>query len=148
MKLYKGSWYNRTHTLFNAFNGAGPTDRNFNSIATAVPAMLFTDEGTLGASKGEMICDVAELGALKTIQHYGSQIDPMVKKYLMGKEYGSVKALESGSDCTAFTNTVSTLVVFSKGQMNLCNSIILLLFCLAFCMSARMTGRQQCVSLA
>jgi hypothetical protein len=135
MKLFSGSWHIRTHTLFNAFDGADPTDRNFNSIAAAVPATLFTDEGTLGASKGEMICDAAELGALNTIQHYGSQIDPMVKEYLTGKEYGSVKALESGSHCTAFTNSSSTLVAFSKGQMNLYNSITLLLFCLAFCMA-------------
>ena len=135
MKLYNSSWHDRTYTLFNAFNGAEPVDRNFNLISAKVPAMLFTDEGTLGASRGEMECNGAKLGALNTIQHYGSQIEPMVKKYLTGQNYSSVKALKSGSDCTAFTNTSSNLVMFSKGQMNLYNSIALLIFCLAFCMA-------------
>ena len=135
MKLYRTAWLPKSYTLFGTFNSDAPTDKRFDIVAAKVPSMLFTDEGTLGASQEEIVTVGKNIGSLKTVQHYGSQLEPVMKEYLTERKFASASALKSKTDCVVYSSSIDTLTIFSKGKSMIDNSIILLLFCIAFCMA-------------
>jgi hypothetical protein len=70
--------------------------------------------------------------SLKTIQHFGAQLEPIIEEYLTNHEYRDSKALVSDKSSVAFTIPVIGLLNFSKGGYLLANSIVLALFCIIF----------------
>ncbi|MFA5325521.1 MAG: M28 family peptidase [Bacteroidales bacterium] len=78
--------------------------------------------------------------SLYAIQHYGAQIEPIMKEYLTGIEYRDVDYLKAEKDNISFTIPLLGIFNFSKGGYALLNAITLALFCLAFCFSI-LSGR-------
>lgn len=76
---------------------------------------------------------------LSTIQHYGTQIEPILKEYLTSSEYLRKGALKGDEDMVFFTVPALGLFSFTKPQYTLFCSVIFALFCLAlvFNVSAR-----------
>lgn len=68
---------------------------------------------------------------LNTIQHYGTQIEPILKEYLSSSEYGDPGALKGSGDMVFFTVPVLGLFSLTKSQFTLFCSIVFALFCLA-----------------
>ena len=68
---------------------------------------------------------------LKTIQHYGVQIEPILEEYLTSSEYASPDALKGERDMVFFTVPVLGMFCCTKPQFALFCSIVFALFCLA-----------------
>lgn len=68
---------------------------------------------------------------LSTIQHYGSQLEPILKEYLTSAEYTDTDALKGGEDLVFFGVPLLGMFTFTEGQYTLLCAIIFALFCLA-----------------
>lgn len=68
---------------------------------------------------------------LSTIQHYGSQLEPVLKEYLISEKYSEVGALKGEEDLIFFSVPLLGMFTFTKGQYTLMCAIIFALFCLA-----------------
>lgn len=68
---------------------------------------------------------------LRSIQHYGTQITPILKEYLTSSEYASPQALTGEDDDLFFTLPLLGMFRFSKGQYSLLCAMIFAVFCLA-----------------
>ncbi len=68
---------------------------------------------------------------LKTIQHYGVQIEPILEEYLTSSKYASPDALKGDRDMVFFTVPMLGLFCCTKPQFTLFCSIVFALFCLA-----------------
>lgn len=64
----------------------------------------------------------------KSIQHYGSQIVPVVREYLTNEKYSEPESLKSDVDTINFTIPMLGLFNFSKGGYVALNILIFLLF--------------------
>ena len=68
----------------------------------------------------------------KSIQHYGEQILPLAREYVMNGEYADVDALKSDSDTVNFTVPVIGLLNFSKIGYIIFNVAVFIVFLLVF----------------
>lgn len=68
---------------------------------------------------------------LSTIQHYGSQLEPILKEYLTSAEYTDTDALKGEEDLVFFGVPLLGMFTFTEGQYTLLCAIIFALFCLA-----------------
>ena len=68
----------------------------------------------------------------KSIQHYGEQILPLAREYVMNGEYADVNALKSDSDAVNFTVPVIGLLNFSKIGYTIFNVAVFIVFLLVF----------------
>jgi hypothetical protein len=68
---------------------------------------------------------------LSTIQHYGAQIEPILKEYLTSVEYAHPDALKGAGDKVFFTVPLLGLFSFTEPQFTLFCSIVFALFCMA-----------------
>lgn len=68
---------------------------------------------------------------LSTIQHYGSQLEPLVKEFLTSGKYSDPNILKGEEDVIFFTLPLLGLFTYTKGQFTLFNAIAFALFCLA-----------------
>lgn len=121
MKLYSKAAYPWFYSFFRSFKDRIPSDSSYEAVSGKVPSMLFTDAGSAG-------------GCLKgavdgTLQHYGEQMTPVVAEYLASDGYGDLSSIPE----TAFTVPFAGLFHFKGGQTLLYGSLLLLLFCIAFC---------------
>ncbi len=69
---------------------------------------------------------------LKSIQHYGAQIEPMLHKYLTDDDYSDPLALTKGEDDISFYAPGLKNFHFPKDRNILYNSIVFALLCIAF----------------
>lgn len=68
---------------------------------------------------------------LNTIQHYGAQVEPILKEYLTSGKYTRPDALKGDKEMVFFAAPVVGLFSFTTGQYTLFCSIVFALFCLA-----------------
>ena len=68
----------------------------------------------------------------KSIQHYGEQVLPIVKKYLTTPEYSDKDYFKAGADSTNFTIPLLGLFNFSKIGYAIFNVAVFILFLLVF----------------
>lgn len=67
----------------------------------------------------------------KSIQHYGSQVVPVVHKYLTDEQYSDRNSLKSDSDTINFTLPLLGLFNFSTAEYVLLNVVVFILFIVA-----------------
>lgn len=113
MELYaEAARYPYTYSLTSVVYRLMPNFTDFNEVKDLIPGMNFstvvdinhyhTDKDSYGN-----IC-------VKSIQHYGSQIVPVVEKYLTDSRYSDKDYLKGKSDRVSFTTPVLGLWNFSK----------------------------------
>lgn len=68
---------------------------------------------------------------LNTIQHYGAQVEPILKEYLTSGKYTRPDALKGDKEMVFFSAPVVGLFSFTTGQYTLFCSIVFAIFCLA-----------------
>ena len=68
----------------------------------------------------------------KSIQHYGAQILPLSREYLINPDYASVDAMKAETDAVNFTIPALGLLNFSKIGYVIVNVVVFLLFLLVF----------------
>lgn len=72
---------------------------------------------------------------LSTIQHYGAQLEPVLKEYLTSSEYADKGALKGDDDAIFFTVPILGMFSFGKSQYTLFCSLVFALFCMALVLS-------------
>ncbi|MCV2232331.1 M28 family peptidase [Paracholeplasma manati] len=65
---------------------------------------------------------------VSSIQHYGEQIEPLVKTYAMDEAYGDVDYFVSNQDAVFFTLFANVFVSYSETLANIMHIVTLLLF--------------------
>lgn len=65
---------------------------------------------------------------VSSIQHYGEQIEPLVKAYAMDEAYGDVDYFVSNQDAVFFTLFANVFVSYSETLANIMHIVTLLLF--------------------
>ena len=66
--------------------------------------------------------------SLESIQHYGDQLEPVLKEYLTGEEYSARDAFKGEGDIVFFALPVLGMFAFSKGGWLLLNAAVFALF--------------------
>ncbi|MFA7115962.1 MAG: M28 family peptidase [Bacteroidales bacterium] len=65
---------------------------------------------------------------LKTLQHYGSQTEPIIKEYLTNDKYSDSNYLKKSEESIYFSHPWG-IITFKKQSWNLVNAIIFAIFC-------------------
>ena len=134
LKFYKESAnYPFTYTLTSVVYQFIPNYTDFTVVRDTLCGVNFSNIVDINHYHTDL--DNYDNISLKSIQHYGEQLSPMVHNYLTDKKYSNVDALKSDSDNVAFTIPLLGMFNFSKGAYYLVNAIVLALFCLAFSIS-------------
>lgn len=102
------------YSLTSLVYGILPNDTDFSLIKERIPGYNFAVVDNLKFYHTDRDC--YENISLESIQHYGEQINPLVKSYLIGTAYGSCNSFVSESDKVFFTLPLLGLFVFSKGE--------------------------------
>ena len=103
-----------------------PNFTDFTIIKDSIPGMNFSVIDDLHYYHTDK--DNYDNISLESLQHYGSQLEPIVRKYLTGEEYSSADALKGEEDIVFFALPLLGLFKFSKPVYIALNIIVCLLF--------------------
>lgn len=127
MELYaSAAEYPFTYSLTTVVYGFMPNFTDFTIVKDEIPGMNFSTIADINHYHTDL--DNFSNVTPKSIQHYGSQVVPVVRRYLTGAEYSNRNALVASDDTINFTLPLLGLFNFTKGQYILLNSIIFVLF--------------------
>ncbi len=126
MELY--SWAENPHgmSLTTAVYKFLPNDTDFSVVKDSIPGLNFAVIDNLHYYHTDK--DNYSNISLKSVQHYGDQLEPVIKKYLTGEEYGDKGALLGEEDVVFFALPVLGLFVFSKTGYLVLNVLFYALF--------------------
>ena len=103
-----------------------PNDTDFSVVKDSIPGMNFAVIDNLRHYHTDL--DNYSNISLKSIQHYGDQLQPVLRKYLVNGEYSAPDALVCDKDVVFFTLPVLGMFVFSKTGYLLVNLLVYALF--------------------
>ncbi len=103
-----------------------PNDTDFSVVKDSIPGMNFAVIDNLKYYHTNL--DNYSNISLKSIQHYGDQLEPVLREYLLGEKYGARDAFKGESDVKFFTLPVLGLFVFSKMGYLVINLAVYALF--------------------
>lgn len=127
MELYaSAAEYPFTYSLTTVVYGFMPNFTDFTIVKDEIPGMNFSTIADINHYHTDL--DNFSNVTPKSIQHYGSQVVPVVRRYITGAEYSNRNALVASDDTINFTLPLLGLFNFTKGQYILLNSIIFVLF--------------------
>lgn len=131
--LYKSAKYPYSYSFTTRLYRYLPNYTDYSPLSETIQGMNFSclDNVNIYHTDRDNIDNIS----LYTIQHYGEQIESILKEYLTKPEYSSLKALDGTKDAVAFTVPALGLFTFSKGGYALWNAIALALFCIILCFS-------------
>ena len=101
IELYKEAKYPYTYSLTSAVYNIMPNSTDFSCIKDNIPGFNFSVIDNLNYYHTDL--DNYDNISLRSIQHYGEQILPMVKSYLSNPEYADMEAFVSAEDGYFFT---------------------------------------------
>lgn len=130
LSLYDKAKAPYTYTFTTVVYEFMPNFTDFTPLKDSYPGMNFSNLDDINHYHTDL--DNYDNISLKTIQHFGAQLEPIIEEYLTNHEYRDSKALVSDKSSVAFTIPVIGLLNFSKGGYLLANSIVLALFCIIF----------------
>ena len=115
-----------TYSLMNVVYHSMPNGSDFNITRDSIPGMNFSAIADINHYHTDLdnIHNISE----KTIGHYGEQILPVVKEYLINEAYTDRTSLMSEEDSVFFTIPLLGLFSFSKNQYLLLNIGVIFLF--------------------
>jgi hypothetical protein len=130
LSLYDKAKAPYTYTFTTVVYEFMPNFTDFTPLKDSYPGMNFSNLDDINHYHTDL--DNYDNISLKTIQHFGTQLEPIIEEYLTNHEYRDPKAMVSDKSSVAFTIPVIGLLNFSKGGYLLANSIVLALFCIIF----------------
>ena len=130
MELYKEARNPYTYSLTTLVYRVLPNNTDFTIVKDSIPGFNFSVIDNLKYYHTDK--DNFSNISLKSIQHYGIQIAPIMEKYLTSGEYGSSTILTSGRDSIFFTIPLLGLFLFSKTEYVIINLVVLILFGILF----------------
>ncbi len=130
LKLYKEAKYPYTYSLTSVVYNILPNFTDFSPLKDSVPGYNFSVIDNLNYYHTDK--DNFDNINLSSIQHYGSQIEPMIKSFLTDEKYSDPSYFKGESDDIFFTMPLLGLFSFSKPQYLLLNSVVFSLLCLVF----------------
>lgn len=126
------------YSLTSLVYGILPNDTDFSLIKDRIPGYNFAVVDNLKFYHTDKDC-YANI-SLESIQHYGEQINPLVKSYLIGAAYGSCRSFVSESDKIFFTVPLLGLFAFSKAEYVILNLSVLAFAVLIFILLLKRTS--------
>lgn len=126
MELYKAAEYPFTYSLTTVVYNFMPNFTDFTVVKDEIPGMNFSTIADINHYHTDL--DNFSNIDTKSIQHYGSQITPIVKEYLTNAEYSDLNSLKSDNDTINFTIPSLGLFNFSKDKYILLNITIYVIF--------------------
>lgn len=126
MELYKYAEYPFTYSLTTVVYGFMPNFTDFTIVKDEIPGMNFSTIADINHYHTDLD-NFSNINA-RSIQHYGSQVTPVVHKYLTEKEYSDINSLKSNADTINFTIPYFGLFNFSKETYTLLNIAIYIIF--------------------
>lgn len=131
MELYSSAAkYPFTYSLTTVVYSFMPNFTDFTIVKDEIPGMNFSTIADINHYHTDL--DNFSNVTPRSIQHYGSQVVPVVYEYLTGEKYSGVNSLKSEKDTINFTLPLLGLFNFSKGTYILLNTIIFVLFAVMF----------------
>lgn len=141
MELYESAAeYPFTYSLTTVVYGFMPNFTDFTIVKDEIPGMNFSTIADINHYHTDL--DNFSNVNPKSIQHYGSQVVPVVHSYLTDERYSSRDSLISDADTINFTLPLIGLFNFTKGEYIVLNSVVLLLFVIALVLEV-LRGRVQ-----
>ena len=141
MELYESAAeYPFTYSLTTVVYGFMPNFTDFTIVKDEIPGMNFSTIADINHYHTDL--DNFSNVNPKSIQHYGSQVVPVVHSYLTDERYSSRDSLLSDADTINFTLPLIGLFNFTKGEYIVLNSVVLLLFVIALVLEV-LRGRVQ-----
>lgn len=122
--FYKNSGLPYGYSLTSLVYGILPNNTDFSVVKNDYPGYNFAVVDNLKFYHTDR--DNYSNISLESIQHYGAQINPLVKSYLLGRAYGDKAAFESSCDKIFFTMPLLGLFSFSKAAYIVLNIVTLL----------------------
>ena len=141
MELYESvAEYPFTYSLTTVVYGFMPNFTDFTIVKDEIPGMNFSTIADINHYHTDLD-NFSNVNA-SSIQHYGSQVVPVVHKYLTDAQYSSRCSLVSDADTINFTLPLIGLFNFTKGQYIMLNCVIFVLFAAALVLEV-LRGRVQ-----
>ena len=141
MELYESvAEYPFTYSLTTVVYGFMPNFTDFTIVKDEIPGMNFSTIADINHYHTDLD-NFSNVNA-SSIQHYGSQVVPVVHKYLTDAQYSSRSSLVSDADTINFTLPLIGLFNFTKGQYIMLNCVIFVLFAAALVLEV-LRGRVQ-----
>ena len=141
MELYESAAeYPFTYSLTTVVYSFMPNFTDFTIVKDEIPGMNFSTIADINHYHTDL--DNFSNVNPKSIQHYGSQVVPVVHSYLTDERYSSRDSLLSDADTINFTLPLIGLFNFTKGEYIVLNSVVLLLFVIALVLEV-LRGRVQ-----
>ena len=141
MELYESAAeYPFTYSLTTVVYGFMPNFTDFTIVKDEIPGMNFSTIADINHYHTDL--DNFSNVNPKSIQHYGSQVVPVVHSYLTDDRYSDRSSLVADADTINFTLPLIGLFNFTKGEYIVLNSVVLLLFVIALVLEV-LRGRVQ-----
>lgn len=124
------SRYPYTYSLTTVVYNFMPNFTDFTIVKDSIPGLNFSTITDVNHYHTHLdnFSNISE----KSIQHYGAQILPLVREYVLGEEYADADALKADADAVNFTIPGVGLLNFSKTGYTIFNVVIFVLFLLLF----------------
>ena len=122
--------YPYTYSLTTVVYNFMPNFTDFTIVKDSIPGLNFSTIADVNRYHTHLdnFSNISE----KSIQHYGAQILPLAREYVMNQQYADVHALEADEDAVNFTIPGLGIFNFSKLGYKIVNAAIFLLFLLLF----------------
>ena len=129
MELYKEAENPYTYSLTSLVYRMLPNKTDFSVVKDSIPGMNFSVIDNLKYYHTDL--DNFSNISLKSLQHYGLQIEPVIYRYLISSDYSCPDSLKDTEDAVFFTVPAFGLFIFSKTGYVLLNAAFVLIFALA-----------------
>lgn len=141
MELYESAAeYPFTYSLTTVVYGFMPNFTDFTIVKDEIPGMNFSTIADINHYHTDL--DNFSNVNPRSIQHYGSQVVPVVHSYLTDDRYSDRSSLVADSDTINFTLPLIGLFNFTKGEYIVLNCVVLVLFVIALVLEV-LRGRVQ-----
>ena len=101
MELYKEAKHPYTYSMTSVIYNILPNSTDFSCVSKDIPGFNFSVIDNLNYYHTDL--DNYDNISLRSIQHYGEQILPITRSYLVNSSYGDMKAFDSDEDLFFFT---------------------------------------------
>ena len=122
--------YPYTYSLTTVVYNFMPNFTDFTIVKDSIPGLNFSTIADVNRYHTHLdnFSNISE----KSIQHYGAQILPLAREYVMNQQYAAADALVADEDAVNFTIPGLGILNFSKLGYKILNAAIFLLFLLLF----------------
>lgn len=125
-ELYRKADYPYSYSFTTEVYKSLPNDTDFSPVKDIIPGFNFSviDNLDFYHTKYDNYSNIS----LSSIQHYGSQIEPIVKEYLIGEKYSDHSLLKGEEDLVYFTVPFLGIISFEPRAYLYLNILMLILF--------------------